>query len=158
MAVTLNKEKEVMTNALQRAWKLDPAGKPTQRTVVTGTGFESQLASRELISVSATIQTATWNTDNQKVYAIEVTVVPEQTSTASEAILKTIGITFDAPNNTVAQNWLTVGSHKTDDAEYEVVVEGHTRRFEFEYALSRVDVIKHLGTPALRVKIKAEAA
>lgn len=130
-------------------------GQALQAIAVEKSGYEAQGASRELATLT-TRQSATWDTATQPVYAIEVTVLGEAAGTAN--LNAAIGICFDAPNDTVADNWLTAGSHTATDAEHETVALGETRRFEFEYPLSRIDAKRLYGSENLRVKIKAEAA
>lgn len=110
-------------------------------------------ADREFAAVDTNRQSASW-LSSTNVKRISVTVLSEAAGTAQ--LPGAVAITFDAPNDTVADTWLTAGSHLTDDAQSRKVSVGETKKFDFVYGLTRIDLKRIYGTEALRVTVDVE--
>lgn len=106
-----------------------------------------QAHNREFAAVSAR-QSCTWV---DGVTEVTITAVPEDASDTYTAL----GVCFDAPNDAVANAWLTKGSSTASDSQMSIIPSGQTRTFYFATPITRLDVIRSIGTDALAVFVEA---
>lgn len=108
---------------------------------------------REQNAVAGTRQSVTWVSPG--VTEVTVNVMSETAGTAQ--LPGTLAVCFDAPNDAVADAWLTAADSATADSQRYLVTVGSSgaRTFTFASPITRLDMVRAVGGEAFTVVVEA---
>lgn len=117
--------------------------------------WTGQNRNREKNAVGATRVSFTWPEPVHEITFVVQREVAAVVSATAAALTASIAVAFDAPNDLVADTWLTSTNSGTVDSQRVIVQEDRRTTFQFTNGITRLDFLRYTGAEALTVSVEA---